>query len=134
MQSLQSTVGRCFFIFISVVLITAFQLEYCCFYAASAGLLSLARVITPVKFVLQNEGGESNESFCFARSHNFPSEVLIKQLDANLGGCDHFLQLTPQTITLVTGGGSPTGDSTLSLIHHSTSKHMLISQEQSDDL
>lgn len=48
-----------------------------------------------------------------SRSRNFPSEVLVKQSDANLDVCDHFLQLIPMTI----GAGSPMGD-TVRLIHH----------------
>lgn len=76
--------------------ITAFQLEYCCFKVASVGLLSLVRVITSVSLLLQRVcvsvcvGGVGNESFCFPRSHNFPSEVLAEQSDANLDVCDHF--------------------------------------------
>lgn len=80
------------------------------------GLLSGVRVITSVNLFCEMRG-KGNESFCFLRLHNFPSEVLIKQSDANLDFCDHFLQLIPESITLVTGAGTPVGE-TVFLIHH----------------
>lgn len=110
-------------IFFYSALITASQLEYCCFYVASAGLLSSVRVITSVSLFCEMRG-KGNESFCFPRSHNFPSEVWTSVIT--------FLQLTPVTITLVTGTGSPEGD-TVSLIRHHC-KPPLISEEQSVDL
>lgn len=92
----------------------------------------MVRVITSVNLFCEMRG-KGNESFCFLRLHNFPSEVLIKQSDANLDFCDHFLQLILATITLVTDAGGPVGE-TVFLIHHHLHKQLLISGEQSGDL
>lgn len=78
--TVHSWICCCFFYYYSA-LITASQLEYCCFYVASAGLLSSARVITSVSLFCEMRG-KGNESFCFPRSHNIPSE--------GLDACDHF--------------------------------------------
>lgn len=95
MRSHQSAVGSVlsfdffFFFFFNLALITTSQLEHCCLYVASTGLLSLVHVITSVSLICAMRG-KGNESFCFLRSYNFPSEILIKQSEADLDVYDHF--------------------------------------------
>lgn len=125
MQSLQSTIGSFWVVLISfyLALITASQLQYCCFYVASAGLLSWVRVITSVSLFCEMRG-KGNESFCFPRSHNSPSEVWTSVITF----CSLLQWLSPRWQAPALPWVMPC------LWYTITCKQSLISEEQSGDL